>query len=87
MDDNDKVTIMPMKLSDTNYVTWASIMKHHIWGKGLWGIVDGSDSEPKLSLTKKEGDKEVPLSEEEKIKAIASYEKKWKEYGEYLMRR
>jgi transposase InsO family protein len=80
MDDNDKVTIMPMKLSDTNYVTWASIMKHHIWGKGLWGIVDGSDSEPKLSLTKKEGDKEVPLSEEEKIKAIASYEKKWKEW-------
>ena len=80
MDDNDKITIIPMKLNDTNYVMWASIMKHHIWGKGLWGIVDGSDLEPKLSLTKKEGDKEVPLTEEEKSKALATYEKKWKEW-------
>ncbi|KAF3791261.1 hypothetical protein EJ110_NYTH07764 [Nymphaea thermarum] len=48
--------------------------------KGLWGLVDGSKSEPQLVLTKTIDGKAQELDGVEKEKAMNEYERKWEEW-------
>ncbi|MFV0960783.1 hypothetical protein QML37_31145, partial [Klebsiella pneumoniae] len=81
MNDKEYLSLLPfLKFTTTNYVTWASTIKHHIGGKGLWGYVDGTESEPTLSLTKVEGEVERLLEGVERDRALKDYERRWREW-------
>ncbi|KAF3781449.1 hypothetical protein EJ110_NYTH37030 [Nymphaea thermarum] len=77
----DERTSTPLpKLASSNYVSWAKTMEHFIRSKGLWGLVDGSKSEPQLVLTKTIDGKAYELDGVEKDKVVNEYEKRWEEW-------
>ncbi|XP_049933848.1 uncharacterized protein LOC126410068 [Nymphaea colorata] len=79
MDERTSSTPLP-KLTLSNYVSRAKTMEHFIRSKGLWGLVDGSKSEPQLVLTKTIDGKAQELDGVEKDKAMNEYERKWEEW-------
>jgi hypothetical protein len=80
MGEKDSHFSLGFKLSGSNYHVWAGNMEAHIKGKGLWGYVQGSISEPepKLSIIEK-GEIKI-LEGEDRQKALEEYSKKHDEW-------
>ena len=63
MRNQGEMSVRIKKLKDGNFATWKFQMKHYFTSKGCFGIVNGSESQPKGSAESKETEASQKRSE------------------------